>query len=165
LKKYHLSTFLIVSVIVLSLTSVSAFGQGTTEEPIKLESRQMQVSVDGKNIDVLLQSSSSITKFGLDENNKKIYFTADGDDTGTTRLSLGNVLKGPFVVMIDDQETLDFTIDEQEETLEMTYSSGSHEISIIGTQVVPEFPLSVIGVIAVLIGMVAIIGRTKIFQT
>ena len=135
----------------------------TTKEPAKLESRNVPVSVGGKNVDILLQSSSAITKFGLDENNKKISFTADGDSAGTTRLSLGNVLKGPFVVMMDGQETQDFTTDKQGQTLEMTYSSGNHEISISGTQVIPEFPLAVVGVIAVVLGMVAILGRTKLF--
>lgn len=134
----------------------------TPEEPAKLESRSVPVSVGGKNVDVLLESSSSITKFGLDEENKKISFTADGDKEGTTNLSLGNVLKGPFVVMMDGEVTQDFTTDEQGQTLEMTYSSGNHEISIIGTQVVPEFPVVVVGLIAMVIGMVAILGRTKI---
>jgi hypothetical protein len=136
----------------------------TTEQPAKLESRNVPVSVGGKNVDVLLESSSSITKFGLDEETKKISFTADGDNAGTTNLSLGNVLKGPFVVMVDGEVTQDFTTDEQGQTLEMTYSSGNHEISISGTQVVPEFPLGVVAVIATLIGIVAILGRTKLFS-
>jgi len=137
----------------------------TPEEPAKLESRNIPVSVEGKNVDVLVESSSSITKFGLDEESKKISFTADGDKEGTTNLALGSVLKGPFVVMIDGEVTEDFTTDEQGETLEMTYSSGNHEISISGTQVVPEFPVVVVGLIAAVVGMVAILGRTKIFAT
>jgi len=135
----------------------------TSEQQNKLESRNIPVSVEGKNVDVLVESSSSITKFGLDEENKKISFTADGDKEGTTNLSLGSVLKGPFVVMMDGEVTQDFTTDEQGQTLEMTYSSGNHEISISGTQVVPEFPVVVVGLIAAVVGMVAIIGRTKIF--
>jgi len=135
----------------------------TTEQPAKLESRSVPVSVGGENVDVLVESSSSITKFGLDEENKKISFTADGDKEGTTHLFLGNVLKGPFVVMMDDKETQDFTTDEQGNILEMTYSSGNHEFSISGTQVVPEFPVVVVGLIAAVVGMVAIIGRTKLF--
>lgn len=137
----------------------------TPEEPAKLESRSVPVSVEGKNVDVLVESSSSITKFGLDEESKKISFTADGDKEGTTHLFLGNVLKGPFVVMMDGEVTQDFTTDEQGNILEMTYSSGNHEFSISGTQVVPEFPVGVILVIAVMVGMVTILGRTKIFAT
>lgn len=137
----------------------------TPEEPAKLESRMVPVSIGGKNVDVLLESSSSITKFGLDEDNKKISFTADGDKAGTTHISLGKVLKGPFVVMMDDKVTQDFTTDEQGNILEMTYSSGNHKISISGTQVVPEFPVGIMIVIALVIGMVTIFGRTKLFGT
>ena len=136
----------------------------TPEEPAKLESRNIPVSVEGKNVDVLVESSSSITKFGLDEESKKISFTAEGDKEGTTHLFLGNVLKGPFVVMMDGEETQDFTTDEQGNILEITYSSGNHEFSISGTQVVPEFPVVVVGLITAVVGMVAIIGRTKIFR-
>ncbi|MGQ0795556.1 MAG: hypothetical protein ACT4N5_05150 [Nitrosopumilaceae archaeon] len=134
-------------------------------EPIKLEARTIPVSVSGENVDVMVQSSSSVTKFGLDEANKEISFTADGDEYGKTRLGLGSVLKGPFVVMVDGQETKEFTTDDLGETLELEYSAGTHEFSVIGTQVIPEFPVAVIGVIAVVIGMVAILGRTKIFGT
>ena len=135
----------------------------TTEKPAKLEARDVPVSVGGETVDVQLQSSSSITKFGLDEDNKKISFIANGDKAGTTRVALGNVLKGPFVVMMDDQVTQDFTTDDQGQTLELTYSSGTHDFSITGTQVIPEFPVAVVGLIAAVVGMVAFIGRTKLF--
>jgi hypothetical protein len=132
------------------------------EDEVKLETRNMPVSVDGKNVDVRFQTSLAITEFGLDENNKKISFTASGDKDGQTLVSVGTVLKGPYAVTIDDEMAKDYVMAD-EQTLELSLLAGTHEISISGTQVVPEFPLGVVGVIVVLVGIVTILGRTKVF--
>src|SRR5574342_123855 len=135
----------------------------TTEQPPGLQANDLPVSAKGEIVNVKVQSSSTITKFGLDENSKKVIFTADGDKAGTTRVALAPVLKGPFVVMMDEQEIQNFTTDDLGTTVELTYSSGHHDFSISGTQVVPEFPVAMVGLIVAIVGMVAIIGRTKIF--
>ena len=132
------------------------------EDEVKLETREMPVSVDGKNVDVRFQTSLAITEFGLDENNKKISFTASGDKDGQTLVGVGTVLKGPYAVTIDDQMAKDYVMAD-EETLQLSLLAGTHEISISGTQVVPEFPVAVVGLIVAIIGMVAIVGRTKLF--
>jgi hypothetical protein len=132
------------------------------EDEVKLETRNMPVSVDGKNVDVRFQTSLAITKFGLDENNKKISFTTSGDKDGQTLVSVGTVLKGPYAVTIDDEMAKDYVMAD-EQTLQLSLLAGTHEISISGTQVVPEFPVAVVGLIVAIIGMVAIVGRTKLF--
>jgi predicted secreted protein with PEFG-CTERM motif len=59
------------------------------------------------------------------------------------------------MVMVDGQTTEDYEIidDQGVQSLKLGYSSGSHDISISGTRVVPEF-----GSIAVLILMVSIVS-------
>jgi predicted secreted protein with PEFG-CTERM motif len=70
-------------------------------------------------------------------------------------------LAGPYAVTIDGQLAKDYVM-EDEQTMRLSLLSGSHDISISGTQVVPEFPIALIGLIVAMVGIVAIIGRTKI---
>jgi hypothetical protein len=43
----------------------------------------------------------------------------------------------------------------------LTYTHSSHDVVITGTNVVPEFPIGVIGAVAAVIGIIAIMTRTK----
>ena len=48
--------------------------------------------------------------------------------------------------------------------ISVSYSHSSHDIAITGTTVVPEFPLAMIGAVAGIIGVVAVLGRTRLFK-
>lgn len=149
----------------LSILNVMASENPTPEDTASkavLESSTMKVMVGGKSVDVPVKSSSLVTNLTVGEENKTVSFSASGNSHGTTSIALGNVLKGPYAVMVDDQVTQDYNMTDAQ-TLELSYSSGIHNVSISGTQVVPEFPVAVVGIIAAVVGMVAIIGRTKLF--
>ena len=138
-------------------------GTDTTDESTtpEMKSETMPVMVGGENVEVGVQTSLEITDFKLDEASKKLSFTADSRDGGTTLVSVGEVLAGPYAVTIDGQLAKDYVM-EDEQTMRLSLLSGSHDISISGTQVVPEFPIALIGLIVAMVGIVAIIGRTKI---
>jgi hypothetical protein len=119
--------------------------------------------VGEESIDVQIESSSEISDFGLDEETKTLAFTVDGDGESTI-VSVGSVLEGPYVVMVDGQETSAFeesTNEQGVKTVSLSHDTGAHEVTITGTQVVPEFPVAALAGIAALIGIVAIVGRTK----
>jgi len=126
-----------------------------TTPPVNLQSSTMQVMAEGSPVELVIQSSSQLSNLGLDEENKKLSFTTIGDNDGVTVIPVGNVLEGEFMVMVDGQVTEDYEIidDQGVQSLKLGYSSGSHDISISGTRVVPEF-----GSIAVLILMVSIVS-------
>ncbi|MGH9991739.1 MAG: hypothetical protein ACREAZ_03745, partial [Nitrososphaera sp.] len=73
--------------------------------------------------------------------------------------------EGPYTVMVDGQAT---QVEEGQDggvsTITVPHSSGAHEITITGTQVVPEFPFAAVGIAAALIGIVTVIGRTKLIK-
>jgi len=123
------------------------------------------VMVGGEEVEFSVKSSSQISNFALDEGAKKLTFKADGTGT-STEVGVGKVLEGPYTVMVDGQATANF--EEKEDagvkTITVPHSSGSHDITITGTQVVPEFPIAIIGAVAVLIGIVSVLTRTKLIK-
>ena len=133
----------------------------TEEEP----STSMQSAmVGGEEIQVAVESSSTISEFALDEESKTVSFMADGSDD-TTVVAVGSVLEGPYTVMVDGETTDDFeesTDAEGVKTVSVTHASGMHSVSITGTQVVPEFPIAMLGVVAAIIAAVSVYGRTRL---
>ena len=130
------------------------------------EATPMPVMVAGESVDVSVESTSTISEFELDEATKTLSFKADG--TGdTTVVSVGSVLEGPYTVMVDGQATTDFeetTDAEGVKTISVPHASGAHDVTITGTQVVPEFPIAVLGIMAALIAIISIVGRTRLVK-
>lgn len=138
--------------------AINTQGQPTTQTPT---TSKMSVMVQGKPIDVSINSASTISAMKLDEASKTLSFKADGTGTQTS-VAVGSVLQGPFTVMVDGnavqaQQSQDSGVS----MLTIPYASGSHTVTISGTQVVPEFPLASVGILAAVIGMIAILGRTN----
>ncbi|MCI0558034.1 MAG: hypothetical protein MN733_06025 [Nitrososphaera sp.] len=122
-------------------------------------------------IPVNLVTTSGLKQVLLDEENKSLSLAVEGKDDvpGSVKISIGRILKGPYVVYLDGSETQEYDLtgddESQDATIEIEYAHSDHEIQIIGTQVIPEFPPIAIGVIAaVIIGLVAIGGRTSLFR-
>jgi hypothetical protein len=62
----------------------------------------------------------------------------------------------PFVVRVDGEEVLytDLGSNSQSRAIEIPFKSGQSEIEIIGTWMVPEFPMAIVGLI---VGFIAVI--------
>jgi hypothetical protein len=157
---------------VASLTVQGATGTGaipstptdtdTSPDP-QTASITHSVMVGAEAISVATTSSSTVSDFSLDEGSKTVSFKTDGTGSETV-IAIGAILEGPYTVMVDGQESTDFeesTDAQGMKTITTAHGSGAHEISISGTQVVPEFPIAVLGAVAALVGAVAVAGRTK----
>lgn len=132
-----------------------------------LEPQEIIVTANGQEVDLQLQTYSDIQDLKLDESNKTLSFKASSEhsDGRPTVVLISSVLEGPYQVMIDGQmadASKYYTIDdEQTGETEMVVRHGpGQEVAIIGTQVVPEFPLALI-VVAIAIGTVTVAGRAK----
>lgn len=154
---------------VASLSVQGATGTGgvpstpTEDEP---SSSMMDVMVAGESVAVAIESSSTISALALNEDNKMLSFKADGTG-GETEVSVGKVLEGPYTVMVDGEATTDFeesTDDQGVKTITVTHGTGAHDVTVTGTQVVPEFPIVALGAIAAAIGAVSVLGRTRLFK-
>jgi hypothetical protein len=141
-------------------------GDGGGLVSIELTTVTRAVVIAGADVDVNIRTNSTIGQLELDEENKRVSFTVDGEDgtTGTTEIEIGKMLEGPYTVAIDGQATTDFEVANEgsaEAVLTVSYTHSEHDVDITGTNVVPEFPAVAIGAIAAIIGIVALMGRTR----
>jgi len=135
--------------------------------PVNLQSSTMQVMVEGSPVELIIQSSSQLSDFGLDEENKKLSFATVGDNDGVTVIPVGNVLEGEFMVMVDGQITKDYEIidDQGVQSIKLGYSSGNHDISISGTKVVPEFGTITVLILTVsIMSIIAVSAKSRLLQ-
>jgi hypothetical protein len=154
------------SVSTLKVTGATDMGASAD---IGLQLKVQSITLGGKSLQVDVKSSSTISDFKLDESSKTLTFKADGQ-TGTqgkTEIAIGKMLNGPYTVKIDGKATTDFQVAGAGADAMMTvsYTHSSHDVAVTGASIVPEFPIAVVGVIAGLIGIVAVIGRTRLFRT
>jgi hypothetical protein len=153
-------------------TKASTGGSGGigTNLGLELKSVIQSVLIQGKNVDVAIKTNSTISNFKLEEQNKKLSFTVDGQSgtRGSTEIPIGKVLEGPYTVAIDGQTTTNFEVTNEgsaEALMKISYTHSTHDVSVTGTNVVPEFPAVMIGAIAAIIGVVAVVGRTNLLGT
>ncbi len=147
-----------------TLPAMPSEDDGTDDDEMK--SNTMSVTVGENSIDVSVQSSSTISAFKLDEATKTVSFMADGSGDKTV-VTVGKVLEGPYTVMVDGTATTDFeetTSADGVKTITVPHDSGAHTVTITGTQVVPEFPVAILAIVAALIALVTVVGRTKLLK-
>ncbi len=124
----------------------------------------MPVMVAGESVNVSVESASTISAFALDEATKTLSFETDGTGAETT-VKVGSVLEGPYTVLVDGQAT---RAEESQvdgvNTLVIPHFSGAHDVTVTGTQVVPEFPVAIIGIVAAMIGTIVVLGRTRLMK-
>lgn len=138
---------------------------GTTDDG-ETEANPMPVMVAGEEVNVAVESTSTISDFELDEASKTLSFKADGTGASTV-VGIGSVLEGPYTVMVDGTATEDFeesTDADGVKTISVPHASGAHEVTITGTQVVPEFPIAMLGIVAAVIAAITVAGRTRLVK-
>jgi len=142
---------------------------GPVPLPALLTTHAISISGSTQPIELNIRSSSTVSDFGFSEESKRISFRATGEDgtKGVTVVTIGQVLEGPYTVMVDGNVVTDFKTTETAEgqtEIEVTYDHSTREISITGTQVVPEFPVTmlIMGIaIATMIVLSAVWTRKK----
>lgn len=129
-----------------------------------LPTTNQTVTVAGENIEVTVRSSSTITSFTLEEESKTLSFSVDGPEgtEGTTAITISRILEGPYTVMVDGDATTDFEVTETtggDSVITLTYTHGIGEVTITGTNVVPEFPVAAVALAAAIVGIIAATTR------
>ncbi len=117
------------------------------KEPAGVEMKPLIQSLvlAGETIELDLKSNSTISDFMLEEENKRVTFKVDGENgtIGVTEIPIGRILEGPYTVTIDGQATSNFEVTpagaSQEAVMRISYTHSVHDVSIAGTNVVPEF--------------------------
>ena len=131
----------------------------------KREIVHQTVYVDESPYKLQMVSNSTISDFTLETDRKQISFKAEGESNtmGAIELELGQVLKGPYTVLVDGA-VIENTLTINDSTtgrsiLSFAYPHSIHEIIITGTNVVPE--LENFALLAAVIGLIITIAGLK----
>lgn len=148
-----------------SLTLKMQAGITSTTKFVVISPNAWAVKAEGKDFQVQIASnSSSVTNLNFDGQNKKLSFTVQGETgtKGVTQITIPKpMLSGDLTVMIDGQimsqsdiiETADTS---DSTTLELNYHHSVHTIDIVGTNAVPEFPLTSIVLVTSVSSLIAL---------
>jgi hypothetical protein len=147
-------------------TGGSTGGTGGGGVSIDLTTVTRTVVIAGESVSVDFRTNSTISALAVDEANKQVSFTVDGETgtSGTTEVEIGQMLMGPYTVTIDGQATTDFEVENEgsvDAVMTLSYTHSEHDVVVTGTSVVPEFPVVLLGALAAIVGVVAVLGRTQ----
>lgn len=174
--KYYVGIFLSARTLDLYDRNVAAFEESLKTLEIKdaqdfraAESSVLQlqkecpvVTLFEKKTDVPIESNVAVTDFAFDEQKRQLTFHIEGkkDTRGIADIEISKVLEGPFTVLVDGKAIDTFvTIDGQgSQFIRSYYDDASHDVTIIGTKAVPEFP-AVIGALAAVMAAAILLGR------
>ena len=124
---------------------------GVVSESISKTCGQSELDVIGNCVGFSI-SGGTVNRVNVNTNDNSIILMISANADGTITLSPSkDVLEGPFMVLVDDEQWDDAEINGNEITV--MFLAGAEKIEIFGTHVIPEF-----GVIAALILAVAIIS-------
>jgi hypothetical protein len=139
-------------------------------QTLKLKKVNQELSVKGAKFDLKVQTNSEVTNVAFSESEKRISLRVSGQDgtDGIVIIPIDQVLEGPYTVSVDGRTTTNFVIAEDSNTgqksLEINYNHSVHDIVVSGTSVVPEFPPAALAALLGIIGMMAILTRTRILR-
>jgi len=132
-----------------TLTLKLQAGLDTMTKFVVMSPNVWPIKAEGEDFQVNIASISNVTNVNFDEQAKKISFIVTGDSgtEGVADVTIPkSLLSGDFTFIMDGQPIPPNNIlvsDTQESTtFEINYHHSSHEIDIIGTNAVPEFPFS-----------------------
>lgn len=127
------------------------------------------ITSSGEELLLSVTSPSTVDIFILDEENAALYFEVDGDSEAylqATEFTIGNVLVGDYIVLVDGNETSDYELRQDPETGETSivveHSPGDHEIIVKGVSVVPEFPIALVAAATGIAAMIAVTSRGRL---
>jgi hypothetical protein len=135
--------------------------------------KSFDVKAEGEDFGVQVATNSTISNVELKQNEKKLSMVVEGQNgtRGVADIVIPkNLLSGDIMVFIDGKETKNFKIVEDNKStivVEVSYHHSKHTIDVQGTNVIPEFPVQSLTVIAAIVGSAAIVfGRTtRLFNT
>ncbi|MFM7796571.1 MAG: hypothetical protein ACKO7N_07390 [Candidatus Nitrosotenuis sp.] len=123
--------------------------------------------VDEKSFEIPYQVDGQIIAMKIDNESKSLLIGLNHVKESTFRVSLPTELisatNDNFVVLVDGYES-DFVLSNSENnpSIRVPISDSTEEIEIIGTRVIPEFPLGILFVVAVMISLTIIMTKSNL---
>jgi hypothetical protein len=152
LKRY---LYVLMAIMILSWFQISFADSGI-----------YKLVVEGKTFDIKYKFDGNVIAMEVDQESTSLLIgTADVTNSmfeigfSSKLLSATN---GEFIVLVDGLET-DYSISYSNGDPTMTFpiESGSEEVEIVGTNIIPEFPLGAVAVMGIVSSIALILSRTK----
>lgn len=134
-------------------------------EPLGVKSNTFEIEADGSRLDLEIDSSSEISQLEFIQGQKTLSFHTEGTNgtLGLTIIPIGKLLEGPYTVLIDGKSVQPGRIfDDQVANvtrIEVQYEQSEHDIVIMGTNVTPEFEISLIIVLSSVMAATLVLAR------
>jgi predicted secreted protein with PEFG-CTERM motif len=129
----------------------------TSEYVLEIDEHEYSISytVNANVIAMEIDPESKSLLIGLDETYDSQFFIGLEHD-------LINAENNEFIILVDGEEVYyQITSDSERSTFEFFVPVGSEEVEIIGTHVIPEFPIGAVFGFIVMISSVMIIAKMK----
>jgi hypothetical protein len=116
-----------------------------------------------KSFDFPVSSTSTVSNVQFDEESKQLSFTLSGGAAeGITWMPISWLVEGPYTVVMNATDVSDYSSSENPETggttLTFVHSNGTYDVTITGTNVVPELPYSLF-ILFALISVIVTLGK------
>ncbi len=150
--------FVISTIVILSIIPASFSESGSYDLMIDERTFDIAYSLDGEVIAMDVDKelpSLLIGTVNVDESTFEMSFpteliSAEGDE---------------FIILLDGAET-DYSISHADDMTEISFviPIATEEIEIIGTSVIPEFPIGVLAIMGIVSAMAVMFSRTKLVR-
>lgn len=138
--------------------------------PLSFADRGVEtIEAEGESFDVSYSLDGELVAIQVDQESTSLLIGTTNVQDSTFEVSFPSELlaaeNAEFVVLVDGLET-DYTISyaDNNPTILVQVPEATEEIEIIGTTVVPEFPLGVLAIMGVVSAMALVFSKTKPFK-
>jgi len=127
---------------------------------------QYSLDIDTHNYSISYDVNADVIAMGIDPESKSLLIgvknTHDSKFLINLKHEMINAVNNDFLILVDGQETdYDVISDSDSSTFAFYVPAGTEEIEIIGTFVIPEFPIGSIFVYALIILPLVIFSNIK----
>ena len=153
-------TFLILPLLIFT---TPIFGQTSSDE---LSNSEYVLEIDEHIYSISYVVNADIIAMEIDPESKSLLIGLD--NTFDSQFFIGleheliNAQNNEFIILVDGEE-VDYEIisDSDSSTFEFFVPIGSEEVEIIGTNVIPEFPVGAIFGFVVMISLIMVFAKVK----
>ena len=130
------------------------------------EQGTQEVVAEGESFDVSYSFDGELLAIGVDQESTSLLVGLDQVRESTFEISFPSELlaaeNAEFIVLVDGLET-DYTAtyNEGNPTITLPIPEATEEIEIIGTSVIPEFPLGVVAILAIVSAMTLVFVKAR----
>jgi len=152
-------------ILPILIFSTPAFAQ-TLESDSFSDFSEYVLEIDGREYSISYAVNANVIAMQLDSESKSLLIGLD--DTYDSQFFIGleheliNAENNEFIILVDGEEVdYQITSDSESSTFEFFVPIGSEEVEIIGTHVIPEFPIGAVFGFVVMISSVMLFAKMK----